>query len=58
MAAPATKVVCRTVCGSVELNITLTAKFLAKPLKDALLTPFLGAYNKKKPDEPPLTVIV
>ena len=33
------KVVCRTVCGSIELNITLTPKFLAKPLKDALIKP-------------------
>lgn len=49
------KVVCRTVCGAIELNVTLADKQLAKPLTDALLTPFLGAYNKKRPGEEPLT---
>ena len=49
------KVVCRTICGGIELNVTLAAKQLAKPLTDALLTPFLGAYNKKRPGEEPLT---
>eukprot|EP00966_Prymnesium_polylepis_P288268 6658460-Prymnesium_polylepis.2 len=34
-------------CGDVELKITLTDKWLAKPLADALIEPFLGAYAKK-----------
>ena len=49
-------IVCHTVCGSIELKITLTSKSLARPLVEALLTPFLTVYNKKRHDEPPLTV--
>lgn len=49
-------VACRTRCGDVELKITLTAKFLAKPLKEALVEPFLKAYNKRAtpPPNPPV----
>ena len=39
--------VARVRCGEVELKLTLTPKFLAKPLQAALLDPFLGAYNKR-----------
>ena len=38
-----------------QLKLTLTPKFLAKPLDAALITPFLGAYNKKMKDATPLT---
>lgn len=41
------KVACRVKLASVTLKLTLTAKFLAKPLREAVLIPFLGAYNKK-----------
>ena len=41
------KVVARVSCGSVELKLTLTPKFMAKSLTDAVLKPFLGAYNKR-----------
>ena len=43
-------VVCRVALGAVTLKLTLTPKLLAKPLGAAVLTPFLGAYNKKTPD--------
>ena len=42
---------CRTRCGDVELKITLTAKFLARPLRDALVEPFLKAHNKRSPSQ-------
>ena len=41
------KCACRTKCGEVELKITLTPKFLAKPLREALVEPFLKVYNKR-----------
>jgi hypothetical protein len=43
-------VVCRTVCGEIELKITLTAKFLSRPIKDALVEPFLKVHNKRAPE--------
>ena len=49
------KVIAQVKCGEITLKLTLTAKVLAKPLKDGCITPFLGAYNKKHPDQPPLT---
>ena len=52
---PRKKVVCRTVCGSIELNVTLTTKLLTRPLRHALVNPFIDAYNKRRPDEPPLS---
>ena len=42
-----TKCVVHARCGSVDLKVTLTAKFLAKPLTDVLLAPFLKAYCKR-----------
>ena len=54
-APPARKVVAVVKCTTVELKLTLNAKTLAKPLADACITPFLGVYNKKKPDETPVT---
>lgn len=45
--APARKCICRVRCGRVELKLTLSEKLLVKPLTAAVLTPFLGAYNKK-----------
>lgn len=41
------KVACRTKCGEVELKITLTPKFLAKPLREALVEPFLKVHTKR-----------
>ena len=38
---------CRTRCGEVELKITLTPKFLLKPLREALVEPFLKVHNKR-----------
>lgn len=42
-----TKLIIRVRCNEVELKLTLVAKFLAKPLTEALLKPFLAAYSKK-----------
>ena len=41
-------------CGDISLKITLTDKHLTKgqTLVECLITPFLGAYNKKKTGEP------
>ena len=44
---PPEKVVARVRCGEVELKLTLTAKFLARSLSDALISPFLRAFDKK-----------
>ena len=49
------KVIALVKCTTVELKLTLNQKTLAKPLCDALITPYLGVYNKKKPEEAPLT---
>ena len=49
------KVICRVVCDGVELKLTLTPKFLEKTLVDALINPYLGVFNKKRPDDPPVT---
>ena len=40
----------RVTSGAVDLYITLTPKLLAKPLEKAIITPFIGAYNKKTPE--------
>ena len=54
-APPQTKVVCTVTCADVTLKLTLTPKFLSRPLVDALVNPFLGAYNKRQPPGmPPL----
>ena len=45
-------VVCHTSFDTIELKITLAPKFLHKSLRDALLNPFLKAYNKKRPEAP------
>ena len=42
-----TKCVVRVRCEEVELKLTLTPKFLGKPLADALVTPFLKAFAKR-----------
>ena len=34
-------------CGEVELKLTLTLKLLIKPLRDALVEPFLKVHNKR-----------
>ena len=44
------------VCGDVKLKLTLTPKFMEKPLSDALLAPFLKAYSKKAALAAPATV--
>jgi hypothetical protein len=36
--------------GDVTLKLTLTLRFLTRPLRDALVEPFLKAYNKRCPD--------
>ena len=41
------KVVAEVRCGDVKLKLTLTSKFLARPLRAALIEPFLKAHNKK-----------
>jgi len=41
------KVVTRVSCGEVELKLTLTPKLLARPLRDAVVEPFLKAHNKR-----------
>ena len=35
-------------CDSVKLKLTCTPALLERPLSDCIITPFLGAYNKKK----------
>ena len=42
-------------CGDVTLKLSLTPKFMAKPLSDAVLAPFLKAYSKKMGVDPVLT---
>lgn len=42
-----TAVVHTTLAGGIALKITLTPKFLARPLNIALIEPFLGAVNKR-----------
>ena len=42
------KVACIVKLEGVTLKLTLSAKLLEKPLDKAVITPFLGAYNKKK----------
>ena len=44
---PTHDVACRTKCGTVELKITLTPKFLVRKLRDALVEPFLKVHNKR-----------
>ena len=44
----ASKVACIAAQGVDALKLTLSAKLLEKPLDKAVITPFLGAYNKKK----------
>ena len=41
------QVVARTSCADVELKITLSTKLLVRPLRNALVEPFLKAYNKR-----------
>ena len=47
-------VCCRVVCTTTELKMTLPPKVLAKPFTDAVVIPFLEAYNAKRPSEAPL----
>lgn len=49
-AAPVESVAVRVKCGDVELKLTLTQKFLAKPLRDACIEPFLRVHNKRAPE--------
>lgn len=48
---PPNKCIARVRLGQVDLKLTLTAKFLAKPFGEAVLTPFLKVYNKKMDTE-------
>jgi len=43
----------RVRCGDVELKLTLPHKAFGKSLRDAILTPFLGAYAKRHPERSP-----
>ena len=43
------QIVARVRCGEVELKLTLSAKLLAKPLRAALVEPFLKVHNKRAP---------
>ena len=47
VAAGPTKCEVRVRCEEVELKLTLTPKFLAKSLTDALVAPFLKAFSKR-----------
>jgi hypothetical protein len=38
----------RVTCGEVSLKLTLTSKLLKKSFADAVLTPFIKAYNKRE----------
>jgi hypothetical protein len=40
---------------TVTLKLTLTQKFLDRPFSNSVVEPFLNAFNKKRPDEPPVT---
>ena len=40
---------------SVSLKLTLTQKFLDRPFANSVVEPFLNAFNKKRPDCPPIT---
>jgi len=42
-------------CGEVELQLTLTAKFLKRPFAAAVIGPFIGAYSKRVSADPPVT---
>lgn len=50
--ADRSKVIVHVTCTDVTLKLTLTPKLLGKSLADGVLTPFLGAYNKKKTGVP------
>lgn len=41
------KAVCTVCCGTVTLRLTLSSKFLSRPFANAVIAPFLNAYNKK-----------
>jgi len=41
------QVVVRVRCGEVELKLTLTTKLLVRPVRDALVEPFLKVHNKR-----------
>ena len=47
MPEPTHTAVCQTKLAATTLKITLTPKFLAKPLRNALIKPFVNAVNKK-----------
>ena len=53
---PPSRCAATVVCGDVKLKLTLTPKFMEKPLSDALLAPFLKAYSKKAALAAPATV--
>ncbi len=44
---PPSKCAVRVRCGETELKLTLTAKFLERPLVGALVAPYLKAYSKR-----------
>ena len=39
-------------CDAITLKLTLKSKLLERPFETALIKPFLGAFNKKRPDQP------
>lgn len=48
--------ICTVKCDGVTLKLTLKQKLLDRPFITALIAPFLGAFNKKRPDAEPLTM--
>ena len=46
--------ICMVECDGVKLKLTLRQKFLERPLGTAVIEPFLKAFNKKRPDAPPV----
>ena len=46
-ATPAAKCVVRVSCRDVKVKLTLTTKFLVKPLNDGVVVPFLKAYCQR-----------
>ena len=47
---------CKVACEAVTLKLSFQPKHLEKPFVEALLKPFLKAFNKKRADKPVITV--
>ena len=53
--APPTSCVATVSSGDTVLKITLTPKFMVRPLRDAVVNPFLKQFSKKYGFDPPKT---